>query len=408
MCSPSRGRNKWKEWRDRYVGALMAVSTFIPIPVFCLNALIYFSVGYFGLSLDPAPAVMVVLNLGITILGLLLLPLLFMRLATAEGGKLSDYNQICGDLRVLKDQVNEAKRIAPPSIEKAVETLTYTAIDANIDYIEGMLQQGGMIWVLRTGYIKVWTRIGQIIEAMMSILPGELVIENALQTIAQLSSSGVPNNQLYIERLEKANGTLRPAPNSSTSSVDEQPARSTIRQILYILHTYRCERWEELVRARNQTLGAAWLASWLLYALLDVAILAQVPKETMYQMSVFLLLGAIVGLFSRLLNEVDTNHTAIAHMDDYGLTVARIIVTPFLSGLAALVGVPLAVIAIAMLQGHSTEAATLLMKCYDFSLYPGNLLIAAAFGYLPSAVINLLKEQASRIQSELVSSSSSK
>lgn len=244
---------------------------------------------------------------------------------------------------------------------------------------------------------------------MIDVLPRELVIESALHAIVQLTGSTIPNNEFRIDQLKRAIDKLRD-PGSRTYLVEGQQARSDIRQILYIIHTYRCERWEGLVHACNQLLGAAWLASWLLYVLLAVAILAQVPVNTMYQISVFLLLGAIIGLFGRLLNEVYPENAAIAHVDDYGLTIARILVTPLLSSLAVLVGVPLAVIALAMLQGGQSvvNLPTSLKQCYDFFIYPGNLLIAGIFAYLLSTVISLLKQQANRSQSELLSSSATK
>jgi len=42
---------------------------------------------------------------------------------------------------------------------------------------------------------------------------------------------------------------------------------------------------------------------------------------------------------------------------------------------------------------------------YDFFLYPQYLLLAAVFGYVPSLVISILKQQAHKIQGELLGSS---
>ncbi len=131
----------------------------------------------------------------------------------------------------------------------------------------------------------------------------------------------------------------------------------------------------------------------------------------MIDISVFYLLGAIVGFFSRLINEVHSSDAEIAHMDDYGLTGARIMVTPFLSGLAALVGVPLVIIALEIIQltgtGQSAQHALpiAVQDFYNFLQYPQTLLLAAAFGYVPSSVLSLLKRQAHKIQGELISSS---
>lgn len=157
------------------------------------------------------------------------------------------------------------------------------------------------------------------------------------------------------------------------------------------------------MRARNQLLGTALLASVLLSLMLDFALLAPTPinKETLVYASVCYLVGAVVGLFSRLLNEVHPKNAEIAHQDDYGLTGARILATPFLSGLAALVGVPLTVIVLEVIQKQNPVN---LASCYDFFLAPQTLLYAAAFGYVPSALISVLKRQAQKIQGELLKS----
>jgi hypothetical protein len=96
-------------------------------------------------------------------------------------------------------------------------------------------------------------------------------------------------------------------------------------------------------------------------------------------------------------------------MDDYGLTAARILVTPLLSGLAALVGVLLAAmlsITLTTTISHgTTNFATIVANIYNFNVNPQNLVFAAIFGYLPSLVIGLLKQQTNKIQSEIHGSS---
>ncbi|HET8853128.1 MAG TPA: hypothetical protein VFN02_11425, partial [Ktedonobacteraceae bacterium] len=94
-------------------------------------------------------------------------------------------------------------------------------------------------------------------------------------------------------------------------------------------------------------------------------------------------------------------------VDDYGLTISRILVTPLLSGLAALVGVFLvAVASIALIT--ATAAATThipIGDIYDYTKYPQNLVFAAIFGFVPNLVINVLQQKSEDVKSEIRSSS---
>ena len=421
--------------RGSYTGALVAVSAFIPIPVF---AAFFTILLYLELSTLLQPAWIILLGLGCAIAVLLLTAFLFRPLATAEGGKLADYELIQGDLQVLESQLKVVQSKLPA---EEVGQTTIAEIESDIRQIKETLKKPGLIWVMRTGYIRMWDRINKVKEAMIDVLPDELVIESAYHAILRLDGSDIAERRGFIQELKAAINTLThldrsqqsPAPvqmisvrqslpqvavtiragevnhsSSSTAHCDsKQSARSKIRQIQCFLHQYRCERWDGLVRARNQLLGAALLASVFLYLLLDFAILKSVPTETMVYICVFYLLGAMIGLFDRLLNEVRPKDAEIAHKDDYGLTGARIMVTPLLSGLVAVVGVPLALVALQVVQGQSSLNGfpLQLQDCYNFFLHPQHLLLAAAFGYVPSSVLSLLKRQAHKIQGELISSS---
>ena len=425
---------------SRYIGALLAVGVGIPIPILGAFATL---LGYFALSALSAPTTIItflpLLGLIFTTIVWLLLAFFFMPLATASGGKLSDYEIIQGDLRVLKAQFEAVKSKAAHANTQSIppkepDKIAIAEIQSNFEDIDNMLSCNGLAWVMRTGYVNLWSRINKADEAMIDILPSQQVIEGAKYDILSLTGSKVPNNTLLIKNLDAAISTLssdsnrskqswaqlvllKPAvepPGSSTATNNkEQEARSTIRQVRAALHRFTNERWDALVRARNQLMGTALLASILTYILVDLAILVGVviPIGTLEQISVFYLLGAIVGLFSRMLNESNAKDADIAHMDDYGLTAARILVTPLLSGLAALVGVLLAAMLSIVLTtplGQGTKnLPTFVENIYNFNMYPQNLAFAAVFGYLPSLVIGLLKQQTNKIQSEIHSSSPS-
>ena len=169
-------------------------------------------------------------------------------------------------------------------------------------------------------------------EALIEVLPSETVIESANLDKLRLTNSEIPNWEGLNELLERAIKTLRSevAPNTQRLA-----AIADIRKVKAALHKFTNERWDGLVRARNVLVVTAFLAALFTYILVAITILAEVSKVKIEEAMVFYFVGAIVGLFSRIYDEKKTNNV----IDDCGLTMARIIVTPLLSGLAALVGV---------------------------------------------------------------------
>ncbi len=104
---------------------------------------------------------------------------------------------------------------------------------------------------------------------------------------------------------------------------------------------------------------------------------------------VFYFLGAIVGLFGRLFDE----RNADIVIDDYGLSMARIIVTPLISGLAALIGVLFA------------TASSTIDAIYKINVQ--NLLFAAVLGFAPNILIGMLQNKSEAIKGQLKSASPS-
>jgi hypothetical protein len=342
--------------------------------------------------------------------------------------------------------------------------------------------------VLGTGYVGLWSRVNEVDEAMIEVLPDERLIEDARYDQLRLKGSDVPDEKDLRDDLEKAIKALRPvekasavassptksaeaanqaqhtvaanqqgdaasAPPTATGKVDsgqgeEGPvskaeAKNFIYQSRCALHKFTNERWDGLVRARNQLMVTALLTGFFTYILVVIAILAKTLPMRIEQAMVFYFLGVIVGLFSRLYDEWNAKDSI---RDDYGQTVARTLVTPLLSGLAALVGVFLVtMLSIALITpqnnlgststststtttvtpvGTSAPAAGTLQPAsggttvgttnqqpskiatiYDFTIYPQNLVLAAFFGFLPSLVIGLLKKQTDTVESQIRSSS---
>jgi hypothetical protein len=400
----------YKPAGNRYFGALVLLAAFIPLPFLAalITLLVYLShsplptVTFFNWLL-PGNIVIIILGLIITLVLWLLLAIPCQHFATAEGGRPSDYAKLQRKYKVLKKQLEVVNDVANTATPTAHDKATIADIESNLDNYNNMLNRNGLPWVLYTGYVSMWDQINKVDEAMVGLLPRETVIESANYDELRLKDSDDPEIQYLFKLLHEANGTLSsdskdpkqssdpPSP-SATNNVQvfqqsKQKARADIRTVKSALNNYTNERWDGQVRARNQFMGTAFLTTLFTYMLVIIAILANVlPINTIHAM-VFYFLGAIVGLFGRLFEERNADKV----IDDYGLSMTRIIVTPLISGLAALVGILIL----------TSAQATI----YDFNL--PNLVFAAVLGYAPNILISTLQNKSEEIKGEIKSASPS-
>jgi hypothetical protein len=252
-----------------------------------------------------------------------------------------------------------------------------------------VLNRNGLPWVSYTGYISMWDRINKVDEAMIGILPGETVIESANYDELSLNDSSVPESKDLLTLLDEAINKLSSDPNCSKQSPEQNKARADIRKVKSALHKFTNERWDGLVRARNQLMGTAFLTAFFTYILVIIAILVPVPRMNTIDAMVFYFLGAIVGLFGRLFDERNADKV----IDDYGLSTTRIIVTPLISGLAVLVGI--------LFVTTSSTIDTI----YKITLQ--NLVFASVLGFAPNILISTLQSKSEEIKGQIKGTSTS-
>jgi len=390
--SPEETKDGYKPTGNRYFGALVLLAAIIPLPFLAalITIIVYLSPSSFQWL--GASAMVIIFGLIITLVLWLLLAIPCRSFATAKGGKPSDFASLQRTAGVLEKQLEVV------ICERATQDTEYKAaiadIESNRKNYYDMLNCNGLPWVSYTGYVSMWDRINKVDEAMIGVLPCQTVIESANYDELSLTDSGVPGSNDLLTLLEEAIATLSSDPtspsavnNGQVSQQSEQKARANIRKVKSALHKFTNERWDGLVRARNQLMVTAFLTTFFTYILVIIAILANVPRMNTIDAMVFYFLGAIVGLFGRLFDE----RNADTVMDDYGLSTTRIIVTPLISGLAALVGV--------LFVTTSSTVDTI----YNITLQ--NLVFAAVLGFAPNILISSLQSKSEEIKGQIKSAS---
>jgi hypothetical protein len=247
------------------------------------------------------------------------------------------------------------------------------------------LGRPGLSWVMGSGYINLWTLVHRAEEAVIEFDFVEEVVAGAVNDSMRVSSSKIDadsQKQLLAEIIQAVN-VLDPAalaylgtqtvtsqssatPNPTLSAhvmtnpsmvvavpgpdgakTGEQQSRSLLRHVRFVINDFRDGLWDRLVRRRNHLLVALTLTGIATYLLLVLAVSAQVATRSIsgaitinyatdpiIAATACYLVGAVVGLFNILYAGTDESD-----MDDYGLTAARIVLSPVLSGLAAVLGV---------------------------------------------------------------------
>jgi hypothetical protein len=168
-------------------------------------------------------------------------------------------------------------------------------------------------------------------------------------------------------------------------------ARAVLREVKQTLSDFRDNRWQAIVPLRNQFVATTILTGLTMYILLQFAILAGASQSAIISATAFYLVGGLVGLFGRLLNESQTSKS----VDDYRLAMARLIALPVYSGLAAVGGV-------LFVQKFTSPGGV-----FDVNNLLSSLVIAAGFGLTPNLLVNKLQKQVEQQNNDLKSTGAS-
>lgn len=286
------------------------------------------------------------------------------------------------------------------------------------------LNQRSSTWVRGEGYIELWDLMNSAEEALITSAPLEKVIADAVYDEMRLNDSKIVSNDEWANKLrvavneldpnairflkpsvgaqslKNANQTsgqednpgtaLSPAPGQGGFSEKQQDsvARSILRAVRETINDFNANSWEALINARNQLYSTMTLVGLTMFVFVALAIIFHVNLLHLEAATFYAFIGGIAGLIGRLSLEAQSDKS----LDDYRLSQARLLVTPLLSGLAAVIGVLI------------VSKATDLNMIYNINanLVP-NLIIAATFGLSPNLLINQLQKKSDEYKGNLQS-----
>ncbi len=441
-----------------YKAALLLTGSIVPLPIIVaiITATIYITRPDWGpLPHVPTKVLILLGSLAITLLLWLLISLPFKSFTTFENANTQSSTHLMRHLLALKsglgllNKLFSRGKISPSSelhggayslvsfrnaypedYELALETVCESLVAANKQLAN---KNQALSWTMGVGYLKAWYFVHQAEEAMLDIAPREFVIREALYDESAINGSSIASSDYVLSNIRTAVKTLSPSAAAYLKSLPVQDrsisldtiptnhsldrgtvpdvrieleARNALRDAKQTLDQFRASLWDGLVRIRNQLVGTTLITGLLTYILLCVAISVDVNVESLKAAVVFYLVGASVGLFSRLYTESQTDSA----IDDYGLTAARLVVTPVLSGLAAIAGVlVVAVLSLNVLNAPGAPPASgglpQLKDVYDLVQNRQGIVLAAAFGLTPNLFINVLQRKTDNTKAQLKSTS---
>ncbi len=334
-------------------------------------------------------------------------------LVSAPRAQLRLYADLLERSRTLRD------RVACVDTKSAEAQRCLEEARTQLDYVDEELAGEGkgpaLRWALASGYMSVIRSMHRAEEALIMAESTDAVVGDALHDALSLEGSAIGNRErllgilrVAVDRVSPASATLLAVGTGRRTAADEaldvREARQALREVRYAINEYRDDRHGGLVRARNRLLWTMLAVGVATYLLLAVALAAAVPVPYILAVAVFYLVGAIVGLFNRL--RIEAGQTSA--VEDFGLSQARLVVTPLVSGLAAVAGVYLVAIAPTLFPSATTAGtapppAPSLTEVFDLTTNSIGLVYAAIFGLAPGTLTSRLAAASTRLERDIQS-----
>ena len=347
----------------------------------------------------------------------------YRRYVTAASASRRNYNGLRERVSQLRNRIHHfdptrENQTGVPAVRRQVRLYAHAYAREQCEKIEEGLRGRGTPWTTGLGYIELWHRVHRAEEALIKVEPHAEALAGAMRDESRLTNATMQNRDSLLKRLRCAVATLddsgtskclsyieepeeySPEPGERVTPEDRAKALGILSEVRYEINHFRDNVWEGIVHARNRLAETSVVLGIAAYALLGLAVFANTPNSMIVWVVTYFLVGAIVGLFARAQGEWSAN-TAV---DDFGLSTARLIHTPWLSGLAAVGGVLVTSILDSQLLNDASSTSTL---AHIFKERPSLLIVAAIFGLTPDLIIRRLTQQVDKYKEDLQSTQSS-
>jgi hypothetical protein len=301
------------------------------------------------------------------------------------------------------------------SIENRIESAPAAAVDPadretfrkeareQLDAAKHELRKGARAstkWTTGAGYVEVLSRLHRADEALIRFDSAGSVIAGAQLDDSRVDGSRIAQSRKLLEIVATAVKQLETTPADST-------ARASLARVRRTINDFRDDRRFALVRQKGTVTATAILMAATAYSLLGVAMIWGVGRSEIAAAAAFYLVGATVGVFAQLQSLARTRVLE----EDYGLRRVRLYQTPLFCGIAAVGGVVVTTMLLALTPVPTNSASgpkpaenpPSLDKIFDLGEYPINILIAAIFGLTPSLLITRLHSAGEQYKADLKS-----
>ena len=439
---------------DAYTAALIAIAPFVPGIAGATTVVTYVvSPQAAQIGLDQILKVAAVpIGFVSALVVWFILALAYRRSAAADRANTRIYGELCerwaqlhAHLQELGDEPKRTPHLSNADTDdiRRIKHIAYRQACEHANFLgeklgqkQGSSPDTGLPWVLFTGYIDLWIRLHRAEEALGLLEPNALVVSRALYDERRIRGSNMADQNDLITKLQAGRRFLRISRcfdgDTATSAQQAQSdtgaqsqehdlaeqweVRAVLCEIRRSLNEFRDDSRDALVRARNRVVRTGGYTALAMYVLVSLGIVMQTPIDMIVAAASYFLVGAIVGLFSRLRTESEAERA----IEDFGLSSARLIHRPLFSGLAAICGVVLIGMLSGPLNSPLVPAGNVvgpvsgvpaqvvpLDHIFDLQKYPFGLILAALFGLTPSLLIRRLEQETDKYKIDLKSTASS-
>jgi hypothetical protein len=425
---PLTSRQRWKA----YAATLFLMGSVVHIVASIVTVTLFFV-----LSLPPSLSLWFVCVCGSAstyIVFLILAGFCCSSFGTVQGAGMRSFGQLRMQLCQLQARLDALGIVGESSVafesegfSNAAKVEAYRCFESARWYLQE--HRAGLRWVTGMGYINAWGLVHRAEEALVKVEPAEMVFRGAVhdrlaiqdskigkrdELLNKLTTAAIdlyPDGAIYfiddsqllrkiaevVNKIHAAQPPVDIDDLKSNSRGRQNAARLMLSEIRRTLNEYRDNLWESIFRERNRLMNTVAITGLVTHILLCITIvmmgLIHAEKTLLMAATAYYMVGAIAGLFLRFWNEINSDSA----MEDFNLSMARLLATPLLSGLAGVGGVLISLLLSDILTSSSHAITFASMFRFD----PNYFLTAAAFGLAPDLLIRGLQQKVAKYSSEL-------